>query len=79
MQPLPRIIGWLDLKTVVPYTRQHILRLERAGKFPKRIRVGANRIGWLLSEIEEWIEGRVALRNEQQQIVSDVQSNRIDG
>ena len=64
---------------VVPYTRQHILRLERAGKFPKRIPVGANRIGWLLSEIEEWIEGRVALRNEQQQIVSDVQSNRIDG
>ena len=79
MQPLPRIIGWSELKSIVPYTRQHILRLERAGKFPKRIRVGANRIGWLLSDIEEWIEGRVALRNEQQQIVLDVQSNRVDG
>jgi prophage regulatory protein len=48
---------------MVPYTRQHILRLESAGKFPKRIRVGDNRVGWLLSEVEDWIAARVAMRD----------------
>ncbi len=63
MNQLQKIIGWSELKTVVPYTRQHILRLEQAGKFPRRVQVGANRIGWLLSEVDAWVRGRVALRD----------------
>lgn len=60
----PRIISWQTLRTMVPYTRQHILRLEGKGKFPRRVQVGANRVGWLLSEIEAWISARVAVRDE---------------
>jgi prophage regulatory protein len=37
-------------------------RLERDGKVPKRIRLGANSIGWIKSEIEGWIRERVASR-----------------
>ena len=33
-----------------------IWRLERAGKFPKRIQLGGNSVGWLESEIIEWLE-----------------------
>ena len=40
---------------MVPYTPQHILRLEKKGRFPKRIQVGANRVAWLLSDIEKFI------------------------
>ena len=47
---------------MVPFTRQHILRLEKAGNFPKRFKLGARRVGWLLSEIEAWVAERVALR-----------------
>ncbi len=47
---------------MIPFTRQHILRLEKAGKFPRRIRIGTKRVGWLYSEIEVWITGRAALR-----------------
>ena len=50
---------------MVPYTRQHILRLEKAGKFPKRLKIGARRVGWLLSEIEAWVGERAALRTVQ--------------
>ena len=63
MQSIPRIIGWSELKTIVPYTRQHIHRLERARLFPRRVRIGANRIGWLLSEIEAWLADRVDARD----------------
>ena len=46
-----RIIGKKELKNLVLYSDTHIYRLERDGKFPKRLKIGANRVGWLLSEV----------------------------
>lgn len=54
-----RIITQRDLRLIVPYTPQHILRLEKAGKFPRRLIIGGNRVGWLLTDIEVWIKSRV--------------------
>ena len=48
---------------MVPCTRQHILKLEKRGRFPRRLTIGAKRIGWLLSEIEAWIADRIAERD----------------
>lgn len=53
-----RIITTKELRLIVPYTPQHILRLEKAGKFPGRIRLGANRVGWRLVEVEAWLATR---------------------
>jgi prophage regulatory protein len=44
---------------LVPYTPQHIRRLEKAGKFPRRIKLGENRVGWRLIDIEEWVSARL--------------------
>lgn len=52
-----------QLRAMVPYTPQHILRLEKKGRFPRRIRVGENRVAWLLTEIERWVADRVAARD----------------
>lgn len=41
-------------------------RLEREGKAPKRIRLSANSVGWLRSEIESWITERIGQRGNQQ-------------
>jgi prophage regulatory protein len=54
-----RIVTQRELRLLVPYTPQHILRLEKAGKFPRRLIIGGNRIGWLLSDIEAWIKSRI--------------------
>jgi prophage regulatory protein len=35
-----------------------IWRLERAGQFPKSIRLAPNRVGWRESDIEAWIAER---------------------
>ncbi|MGE3697931.1 MAG: helix-turn-helix transcriptional regulator [Hyphomicrobiaceae bacterium] len=51
----PLIITKKQLRLIVPYTPQHVLRLEKKGKFPRRIRLGARRVGWYLSEVEEWL------------------------
>ena len=33
-------------------------RREQAGQFPKRRRISANAVGWLESEIQEWLRTR---------------------
>lgn len=33
-----------------------IWRLEEAGQFPKRIRLGGNSVGWFADEFDEWLE-----------------------
>lgn len=53
-----------ELLKLVPYTIRHIYRLEKAGKFPSRVKVGANRVAWVQSEVLRWLELRVADRME---------------
>jgi len=55
---LPRIISRKELKLVVPYTPQHILRLEKRGEFPKRVQIGSRRVGWYFVEIQAWLNSR---------------------
>lgn len=57
-----QILSKRQLKELVLYSPQHISRLEKAGKFPKRIQLGANRVGWVESEVLEWLEVRLAAR-----------------
>lgn len=59
-----QVVSKKELSTVcgIPYSPQHIARLEAAGQFPKRIRLGRNRVAWLLMEVEEWLDERIANR-----------------
>jgi len=55
---LPRIISKEQLLQIVPYTPQHILRLEKAKQFPQRISIGARRVGWHLSVVHAWLDAQ---------------------
>lgn len=54
-----------ELKLVygVPYSFGHIARLEVAGLFPKRVRLGACRVAWIADEVQNWIDERIAKRD----------------
>ena len=39
-------------------SRTTIWRLERAGLFPLRRRIGRQAVGWLASDIDEWLATR---------------------
>jgi prophage regulatory protein len=56
-----RILTKKEVCALVPYTPQHIHRLEKAGRFPRRLQLGPNRVGWRLVDIEKWINDRVAV------------------
>ena len=42
----------------VSLSRTSIWRLEAQGEFPRRRQVSAQRVGWLRSEVTEWVESR---------------------
>jgi prophage regulatory protein len=44
------------------FSRRHVNRLEAAGKFPKRVWIGERTPGWIASEIEAWVDGKVKER-----------------
>lgn len=51
----------------VGYSGMHIDRLEKAGRFPKRVRLGENAVGWLENEIDAWLQERVDARKDEVQ------------
>lgn len=53
-----RIILASERRQLVPFSDMHIWRMEKAGAFPKRIKLGPHRVGWSLHEVLEWIEDR---------------------
>jgi len=54
-----RMISKRQLKELVLYSPQHVARLEKAGKFPMRVQLGPNRVGWVESEILDWLQERL--------------------
>jgi prophage regulatory protein len=58
-----RLLSKKQVRERVVYSPAHIARLEAAGSFPKRIRLGQGRVGWLETEIDDWITSRVAERD----------------
>lgn len=54
-----KLLSKKQVKELVFYSPQHIARLEKAGKFPKRIKLGSNRVAWVEEEIQEWIQQKM--------------------
>jgi prophage regulatory protein len=60
-----RLIPYDALKgKCIPYSKSHLWRLERANKFPRRVPIGAGRYAYIESEVDAWIDARIAERDE---------------
>jgi prophage regulatory protein len=59
-----RLLSKRQVREIVLYSPQHIARLEKVGKFPKRVRLGPCRVGWVESEVHEWLKERIRKRDE---------------
>jgi len=53
-----RILTMKQVSELTSYTPQHLYRLINAGRFPRPIRMGLNRIGFRLSDVEQWVANR---------------------
>lgn len=59
-----RILRYRDLspRKGIDWSRVQLDREERAGRFPQRVHLGPNSVGWVEAEIDEWLEQRAAQR-----------------
>jgi prophage regulatory protein len=57
-----RILRKPELQHMIGLSDASIWRMERQGKFPKRIKIGGKSVGWFSDEISEWFEKRAAAR-----------------
>ena len=64
-----RILRWREVAPIVGVSRMTIDRMEKAGTFPQRIRIGNGSVGWLEHEVEAWLAQRMwRVRNDQYEI-----------
>jgi prophage regulatory protein len=61
-----KLVSKKELRSIfgVPYSFAHIARLEAAGVFPKRVKLGACRVVWIAAEVQDWIDERIAQRGQ---------------
>ena len=57
-EQVPFLIRRGQLKAVTGLSPSSVDRLEQSGVFPARRRVGAGIVGWLRSEVEEFMAGQ---------------------
>ena len=53
-----RIVREKERREITGISRTTAYVLEKRGEFPARVIVSGNRVGWRLSELEEWIRSR---------------------
>ncbi len=59
MDKLNRVLRDPQVFDITKLSKSTRWRLEKAGLFPKKIRLSPNAVGWLESDIRLWLEQRV--------------------
>ena len=57
-----KLMSFKRLREYVPLSRTQITRLEKAGKFPRRVRLGPysnSRVAWPQDPVLKWIDDRI--------------------
>ena len=58
-----RVIRKPELLAMIGLSDPTIWRMEKDGRFPKRIKLGGNSCGWLQSEITVWMQEKADERD----------------
>ncbi|MHB8989219.1 MAG: helix-turn-helix transcriptional regulator [Desulfobulbia bacterium] len=61
-QKQDRVMRKKEVLATVGLSDVSIWRQERAGTFPRRMKLGGNSVGWLKSEIDGWLQDRATER-----------------
>jgi len=58
-----RLYDEAECRKASKYSRAQRWRMEKEGRFPKRVVLGERRIAWVADEVDDWIAQRVAERD----------------
>jgi prophage regulatory protein len=57
-----RLLRRPEVLRAIGLQRAALYELMRAGRFPKPVRITARSVGWIESEVQEWLAERVRAR-----------------
>jgi len=58
MEVRDRVVRRKQLLEIIGVSGATQWRMEKAGLFPARVRLGKGSVGWHLAEVEKWLENR---------------------
>jgi prophage regulatory protein len=63
-----RVLSYPELRgrKGIVWSRAHVYRMIHAGKFPPPLKLGDGASAWLEEEIDRWLDGRAAQRDNPQ-------------
>ena len=54
-----KLLSFKDLRALgISFSREHLWRLEAAGKFPRRVYLSPQKIAWFEDEVLAWVQAR---------------------
>ena len=56
------------IKAITGLSRSTIYLRMSEGSFPRQVNLGSRAVGWLASEIDHWIEEKLASRNKAMEV-----------
>lgn len=56
--PLPRLVSPREVQTALGVSSSTLWRMVARGEFPKQTEISAGRVGWLASDVADWIANR---------------------
>ena len=60
---VPRLLRLQQVGEITGLRRSMIYQLEADGNFPKRVKLATRAVGWVESEIRDWIAARIMIRD----------------
>jgi len=58
-----RFVALPEVRRLVVLSKTEIYRRMARGEFPRPVSLGGRRVAWLASEVERWMQARVAERD----------------
>jgi prophage regulatory protein len=55
-----RVLRLSQVSAATGLGRSFIYQLQARNRFPKRIKIGVRAVGWLESEVQQWLTERIA-------------------
>lgn len=57
------LLSYTDIRHIgINLSQRTLRRLEHSGEFPRRLRIGRQKVAWLESEINEWLQTKLSER-----------------
>ena len=60
-----RLIKLPEVKSRTGNSKSHIYDLSKKGLFPKPVKLSAHSSAWVESEVDQWIDDRIAERDQE--------------